>query len=140
MKSIKTTLAALLLTAALLPCVSCKKESAGPITKTTQEKLLGKWNWVSAVSNDYYGGMPHITTLNYLPGDYMEFKSDGTVISFQSGSTSTFTYSIIDGTKIWMVFPNYIYYLQVLTESELQLYIKIVTGSDYYESTLNLKR
>jgi hypothetical protein len=58
-KSIKTTLAALLLTAALLPSVSCKKENATSST-TTQEKILGRWNWISEVTNDYHGGMSHI--------------------------------------------------------------------------------
>ena len=79
MKSIKTTLAALLLTAAIMHCVSCKKESTTPTPtpKSAQEKLLGKWNIISEVYNDYYGGSSHITTYNFPAGDYVDFKSDG---------------------------------------------------------------
>ena len=142
MKTLKTILAALLLTAAIIHCVSCKKESttATPKPKTTLEKLLGKWNMISGVDNDYYGGSSHITTYNFLPGDYMEFKNDGTVTNYQSGSTFTFSYGIINDSKIWAGLPSYIYDLKLLTDTDLQLYKKDVTGPDYYESTTNLKR
>lgn len=139
MKSIKTTFAALVLAILVMPLVSCKKESATQ-PKTTQEKLLGKWNWISEVTNDYYGGMPHITTYNFPTGDYMEFKSDGKVTQYNSGSAMTYDYGIIGDTKIWLVVANNIYELKALTASDLQLYKKDVSGADYYESTLHLKR
>ena len=136
MKSIKTTLAALLLTAALLPWVSCKKEN----TTTTQEKILGKWNWISEVTNDYYGGMSHITTYNFAAGDYFEFKSDGKVTEYESGTVITYDYGIIDKTRIWLLFTSNIYNLKLITSTDLQLYKKDVSGAGYYESTLNFKR
>lgn len=139
MKSIKTTLAALLLTIVLAPSVSCKKETATQ-PKTTREKLLGKWNWISEVTNDYYGGMPHITTYNFPAGDYMEFKSDGKVTEYQSGSALTYDYGIIGESKIWLLAAYNIYDVKLITASDLQLYKKDVSGADYYESTLNLKR
>lgn len=140
MKSIKTILAALLFTAAILPWVSCKKESASQDPKSTQEKLLGKWNWISEVTNNYYSGMPHITTYNFPAGDYMEFKSDGKVTEYQGGSTMTYDYGIIGDTKIWLVVASNIYDLKSITASDLQLYKKDVSGPDYDESTSNLKR
>ena len=140
MKSIKTTLTGLLLTAAIMHCVSCKKESTMLTPKSTQEKLLGKWNMISEVDNDYYGGSSHITTYNFLPGDYIEFRSDGRATTYNSGSTFTYDYGVINESKIWMGLPNYIYDLKVFTETDLQLYRKNVTGADYYESTTNLKR
>lgn len=140
MKKIKTTLTALLLTAALLPFVSCKKESTTPTPKTTQEKLLGKWNWVSEVVNNYYGGIPHITTYNFPAGDYMEFKTGGKVTEYQSGSATEYDFGLIYDSKIWLLVAYNIYDLKLLTDTDLHLYKKDVTGTDYYESTLNFKR
>ena len=142
MKTLKTILAALLLTAAIIHCVSCKKENttATPTPKSNQEKLLGKWNIISEVYNDYYGGSSHITTYNFPAGDYVDFKSDGKVTSYQGGSTVTHDYGFINESKIWWGFINYIYDLKSLTDTDLQLYKKDVTGPDYYESTLNYKR
>jgi hypothetical protein len=139
MKSIKPVLCALLLTAAMLSWVSCKKENATK-PKTTQEKILGKWNWISEVTNDYYSGMSHINTYNLPAGDYMDFKTDGNVIQYNSGSSMTYGYGAIDETKIWLVFAWNIYAVKLITETDLQIYKKDVTGADYYESTLNFKR
>lgn len=101
MKSIKTTLAALLLATALLPGVSRKKEN-NPNRATTHEKILGKWNLISEVTNDYYNGLPNIITYNFPAVDYFEFKSDGKVTEYQSGTEMTYSYGIIDGTRIWL--------------------------------------
>lgn len=140
MKLIKTTLAALLVTAAIMHCVSCKKGSTTPTPKTTQEKLLGKWNLISVIDNDYYGGSPHITTYNYPPGAYIEFRNDGRATTYDSGSTTNYDYGVITDSRIWMPLPSYIYELKIFTDTDLQLYRKEVTGADYHEYTLNLKR
>jgi hypothetical protein len=139
MKTIKTTFAVLFSVILMMSGFSCKKESTSK-PKTTQEKLLGKWNLMSEVTNDYHSGSSHITTYPFLPADYMEFKNDGTVTDYEGGLTSTFGYGIIDDSKIWIGFTTNIYDLKVLTGSDLQLYKKDVSGTDYYESTLNLKR
>ena len=48
--------------------MACKKESTTQV-KTTQEKLLGKWNFVSTISNHFYSGFPHIVTTAGAAGD-----------------------------------------------------------------------
>lgn len=139
-KTLKLTFA-ILCTTICLAFFSCKKEkTTEQPQKTTQEKLLGKWNWISEVANHYYSGMPHITTYNFPAGDYMEFKSNGTVTQSNSGNTLTFGYGVIDDTKIWLVMTGDIYELKVLTATDLQLYKKDVNGPDYDESTLTFKR
>lgn len=140
MKSIKTTMAVLLFIAAILTGVSCKKESTTPIPKSNPEKLLGKWNLISEVTNDYYGGSSHINTFNFPAGDYMEFKSDGKVTDYQSGATSFFDYGFISQSKIWYGFINNIFDLKLITDTDLQVYRKDITGADYYESTLTLRK
>lgn len=139
MKSFRPNLTAIILIAVILLGVSCKKESA-PQTNTTQEKLIGKWNLISDVSNDFYNGTPHITNYSYQPGDYLEFKSDGTATTYQSGSTLTYDYGIVSELKIWVGLPGNITELKVFTGTDLQLYKKNVSGTDYYESTTTLKR
>ena len=123
-----------------LSFMACKKESPATQVKTTQEKLLGKWNLVSEVTNDYYGGSSHLTTYNFQPGDYTEFKNDGKFTEYKSGTFDTYDYGIIDDSKIWMLLTNNIYELKILTASDLQLYKKEISGTDYYESTLTMKK
>jgi hypothetical protein len=139
MKRFKILLTTLLLTANILPCISCKKESTTQ-PETSHEKLLGKWNWISEVTNNYYNGTPHITTYNFPAGDYMEFKTGGKVTEYQSGSTMVYDYGFIGESDIWLLDNAHIYHLNLLTGSDLQLVKKDITGADYYESTLNFKR
>ena len=139
MKSFKTNLTAVILITVILLGISCKKDSPSQ-TKTTQEKLLGKWNLISGVDNDYYSGSSHITTTTFLPGDYMEFKSDGTASNHQSGSVFTYDYGIVNDSKIWIGLPDQFYDLKILTETDLQFYQKNISGADYYESTTTLKK
>lgn len=137
MKQIRILSAALVFAMASLSLVSCKKESTPP--KTTQDKLFGKWNLISEVTDDYYGGASHITTLNYQPGDYIEFKKDWTAIKYQNGSITTYNYSVIYYTKILLEGTGFCD-LKVLTESDLELYKKEITGSAYKETTILLKK
>lgn len=140
MRPIKTTLTALLFIAVILPCVSCKKESATPAPRSSQEKLLGKWNLISEVTNDHYSGSDHITTYPFSAGDHMDFNNAGTVSEYKSGTILTYGYGVINESRIWLIYSGNDYDLKFITDNDLQLHIKDVTGADYYESTLNLKR
>lgn len=119
---------------------ACKKESAAkPVT--TQDKLLGKWNLITEVTNDYYGGASHPHNYPFAAGDYMEFKSDGKVIQYNSGSSMTFDYGLIGDTQVWFILPSNLFDLKLLTGTDLQLYNKdVYSPTEYYESTLILKK
>ena len=141
MQTCKTIFPNLLLAAVALYGISCKKESATKTQiQTNQEKILGKWNLVSEVVNNYYNGSSHITTYNFQAGDYMDFKAGGNVTEHKSGSPFTYQYGFINESTIWLLVPDKKYNLGSLTASDLQMATKEVTGTDYYESTLNLKR
>ena len=119
---------------------ACKKEIA-PKPVTTQDKLLGKWNLITEVTNDYYGALSHPHNYPFAAGDYMEFKSDGKVIQYNSGSSMTFDYGLIGDTKVWFILPSNLFDLKLLTGTDLQLYHKdIYSPTEYYESTLILKK
>jgi hypothetical protein len=139
MKSIKITLAALLLTAAILPWISCKKESAKP--KTTQDKIGGKWKLQSSVVDNFYLGASHITTYTGIAADYVDFRNDGKVYSFVDGRYDTSAYGIISDLKMWIDNSSSIFDIQILTDTQLKLYVKeIIAPGDYHESTTNLKK
>jgi hypothetical protein len=127
----KITFIALL---AVVTLASCKKQKE----KTTQEKISGKWNIVSIVDNDYYSGSSHVTTYTGTASDYLDFKNDGTVFVSFTGITNNSNYGLIGDTKIWIENDNYD--IKTLTDNQFVLYSKDSYGSDYYESTMTLKR
>lgn len=120
--------------------MACKKESTTQV-KTTQEKLLGKWNFVSTISNHFYSGFPHIVTTAGAAGDYADFRNDGKVYSYIIGSYDTAAYGIVNESKIWIVDASNTFDLKIFTDTDLQMYQKaIVNATDYDEATVNLKR
>ena len=120
--------------------LACKKEST-PQPKTTQEKLLGKWNYISTVSNHFYSGSSHIMTVTGAAGDYADFRNDGKVYSLTNGSRDTAAYGIVNDSKIWIDNTSTTFDLKVFTETDLQLYHKeILNATDYDEATVTLKK
>ena len=119
---------------------ACKKESSTKV-QTTQEKMLGKWNLVSELTNDFYGGSSHLHTYPFSPGDYVEFKNDGKYIEFKSGSSSTYDYGMVNDSQVWLLYPGNVYDLKSFTTTALQLYHKeVFSPTEYHESTLSLTR
>lgn len=120
--------------------MACKKESETQ-PKTTQEKLSGKWNFVSSVTNHFYSGASHITTINGVAGEYADFRNDGKVYSFIGGSYDTAAYGITNDSRVWIDNTGYIFDLKVFTDTDLQMYNKgIVNAADYDETTIIFKR
>ncbi len=120
--------------------MACKKESPAKV-QTTQEKLLGKWNLVSELTNDFYGGTSHLHTYPFSSGDYVEFTSDGKYIEFKSGSSTTYNYGMVNDSQVWLLFSGNVYDLKSLTATALQLYHKeVFMPNEYYESTLSLTK
>jgi len=127
----KITFALLLFSLTLL---SCKKDHE----KTTQEKILGKWSIVSIVDNDFYSGSSHITTYTGTTTDFIDFRNDGKASVSFAGYTNSSDYGLIGDTKIWIENDNY--EIKTLTDNQLTLYSKDTYGSDFYESTMSLKK
>ena len=120
--------------------IACKKENTTP-PKTTQDKLLGKWNWVTDIENDFYNGTSHVTTYPLSAGSYWEFGNDGKVIQYDTGGTLIYDFAIVSDTQVWFVYPGNVYVLKTLTANDLQLYKKVVTSAtEYYETTTTFKK
>ena len=105
---------------------SCSKDSAKPT-------LVGKWKFVSTVSK--YG----TTTENImgLPGDYLDFKSNGILEFNVAGDTGTMPYSI-NGNKVTL--DNAEEFTLTLSATTATLYSTELTNGVRYEQTINLKK
>ncbi len=120
--------------------MACKKESTTQ-PKTTLEKILGKWKLVTTVTNDFYNGSPHLDTIVWPAGDYIDFRIDGKAYGYNSGSYDTSTYGIINNSKLWIDDVSYLYDIKILTEADLQVYRKdIISPTEYSEGTATAKR
>lgn len=140
-KTFKLTFA-ILCTTICIAVFSCKKENAAEQPpKTTQEKLIGKWNLISEFTNNYYNGTPHYQTYLFAAGDYVEFTTAGKYIEFKSGSSATYDYGMVNESNIWLLVPGNNYELRSMTATSVELYKKTVySATEYYESTLSLKK
>lgn len=116
---------------------ACKKDSG----KSTEERIVGKWT-PEAVYFDYnVEGVSQKDTSYAGEGDYIQFKSDKTVISVSEGEQSTGSWSIKDN-KLTVVQTGEvmapIYEIQKLTDNELRLHLKQQDDTGYIEMTMHL--
>jgi hypothetical protein len=118
---------------------ACKKEGG----KSNEEKIVGKWT-PEAVYYEYSaGGISEKDTTYATEGEYIQFNSDKTVISFSEGEQSTGTWSIQDN-KLTLIgtgeFIAPIYEIQKLTDNELNLHIKQDDDTGSFEMTMHLTK
>ena len=136
MKSVNFKLVLAILTVTIFLSTSCKKEST-PAPKTTQEKIVGKWQLKSSEFNHFYSGLPHIVTITGTTADYADFRNDNKVYSYINGTYDTASYGIVTFSKIWIDASNHIFDIQILTDTDLKIYNKeSYPAGEYDESTL----
>ncbi|MER3499134.1 MAG: hypothetical protein C4308_11125 [Chitinophagaceae bacterium] len=130
----KKTLSLLLISSVIL--LSCKKDK-----QSTKEKLQGKWTMKSIVENHYYSGSSHIHTYPASPGDYLDFRSNNTVIISLGGSVDTLTYGLPDDNHLWIDDPAELYEIKTLTKSQFVIANRDDDpNGDYYEVTINMEK
>jgi len=114
---------------------SCKKDKA----QTATQKVQHNWTLVNVVDNSHDANGDNIQTTTAASGDFMDFKSNGTV-SFQiDGQPGTVSYSMVSDTQL--LFATETFTIKTLTDTQLVLYIKdVVSATDYDEETINLSR
>lgn len=114
---------------------SCKKDKA----QTATQKVQHSWTLVNVVDNSHDANGDNIQTTAATSGDFMDFKSNGTV-SFQiGGQPGTVSYSMVTDTQL--LFATETFTIKTLTDTQLVLYIKdAISATDYDEETINLQR
>ncbi len=118
----------LLLFAMLLATVamtSCSKSSSTPT-------LVGKWKLTSYV----YKVGTFTETYTGVAADYVEFKSNGTAISFIDGETRNSSYTI-SGSNLNM--DGQTYSISLSSSTATLYYTELVSGTRY-EETINLRK
>ena len=96
---------------------------------------------LSAVTNDFYAGSPHITTYTGTAADYADFRADGKVYAFVNSNHDTSAYVKISNTKMWITNSSDTFDIQTLTDMDLKLYRKeTYNAGEYYETTITLKK
>ena len=114
---------------------ACKKSDK---PQTTIEKIQGKWQLVTDVQNDHIAGQDDITTDTGGPGDIVDFRTDGKVYTSIQGGQDTSTYTLSGDTKI--VLDGTPFDIITLTSNSFIFHNKEITGSDFYEVTITLKK
>lgn len=105
---------------------SCSKDSAKP-------SLVGKWQLVSYVYKIGTFSAP----INGTAADYVEFKTNGTVVTSISGQSTSVPYSI-NGSNVTI--DGELYNITTLTSSNATLYNTSGTGISKIEITITLKK
>lgn len=111
---------------ATVAMTSCSKSASSPT-------LVGKWKLVSYVSKE-----GSTTTFNYtgVAADYMDFKTNGTVETYLSGSSGTSDYTL-NGSKL--VLDGQTYNVSLTSTTATLTYSELV-GNVRYEEIVNLKK
>ncbi len=118
----------LLLFAMLLATVamtSCSKSSSSP-------SLVGKWKVVNLISSS----SGYTDTYTGVSTDYVEFKTNGTAISFIDGETRNSAYTI-SGSNLIM--DGQTYSISLSSSTATLYYTELVSGTRY-EETINLRK
>jgi hypothetical protein len=135
MKKIITSVVLVSLVTFYLP--ACKKSDK---KQTTIEKVQGKWQLVTDISNEHVSGMDHINTTTGSPGDILDFRTDGKVYSNIGGQADTSAYALSGDTKL-IINGIQLFDITTLTSNSFILYAKETNGgSDFNEETITLKK
>jgi hypothetical protein len=118
---------------------SCKKTDT-TVERTVPEKLFGKWNLVTIVSNDYYAGAPHLYTRQGQANDYIEFKAGNKITLSFMGFVETQSYILQENTKI--IVNGQTSEIKTLTDNALVLYDKTLgtNSGEFSEETQTFSR
>ena len=119
---------------------ACKKDTDDKAYNAALEKLIGKWTFVNATTNQRYSNADHLTTVSAEPGDYMDFTNGGKVNLRFFGVPDISKFTLIKNTHL--VFDDVDKFdLKTLTATELVLYRKIIySAAAYKEETYFLKK
>lgn len=122
--------------------VSCDKEKDG--SDSVNARIQHQWTFVKEVDKGSGGGTAYIDTLNGVPGDYYDFRTNQKLIITRTLIKDTFDYQLINNNS--QVVKSNLYSrpdtfdIQVLTNTTLQLYNKVVSGPQIAERTVYLSR
>ncbi len=110
-------------------------------TLTTTEKIQNKWILESIWDNVYVGSSntyDYTDTIDMLPGDYMDFRSDDKLYMKIEGDFDTTDYLVIDDQT--MSVGTELFEISYLSSSEFVLTFYERTDTPFYDNVVSLRR
>ena len=126
-----------ILVAAVTIFTACKKDNK-TVSRTTAQKVIGKWSISSLVGVTYNAGVGYPYTVPTSSADYIEFRTDGKNYSFSMNQHDTATYRIINDHTIQLDLDTA--QIKTLTDNSFILYAKKNEGQDSSTYTITLKK
>lgn len=121
----------------------CKKSDDAK----SDNKLVGKWNLEKYVSNWSQNGVTNSEEQAYDPGDYIEFRDDGTCTLYVDNTANQTYWQLLNDGKTLRIasnndvdVPDEGYEIKTLTRNNLTLYYKEVAGAGYDEIFIYLNK
>ena len=130
---VKKTMIFLLAGAAIF--TACKKNDS--TARTTAQKVVGKWTYVSDIGTYIHLGVSHPNSYIGIAGDFIDFRSDGTLYDHYNGGSDTTSYTILSDALIKI--DSDTLQIKTLTDNSLVLY-QGITARDSSQSTITLKK
>lgn len=132
----------IILSLALIGCMAaCNDDKVDPITPlTTVQKIQNKWNFISSNDN-YVSATGTIDSTDFYlgeAGDYMDFRSDNTLIFYDKGDYDTVMYKIIGDTKLTLDSDTFT--INTLTEKDFIFTYSDRSSTPFYDNVVTLKR
>lgn len=135
MKTKSVLIIAVLCTAILASCKKDKDNSAA----VTRNKIEGRWQVDSIVTNQHFNGSSSKTNYPGHSGDYIDFSTDGIMSTYFDGNTDKASYSVRNDTTI--VIGGDSGKINELTDNKLVIYTNAQAGViGYVETTYYLKK
>ncbi|WP_113661305.1 lipocalin family protein [Pedobacter nanyangensis] len=112
----KNSLILMLTLASIIALTACKKDKFAD--KPTQEKILGRWKFVSLTTEITMPPAPVQTNTEHgSEGDYFDFRTDGKLYWHIGGQEESYSYSIANENML--IIDGESYTIKELTEQKL---------------------
>lgn len=136
-KLLLSTASFILLAFVFSACKKNKEETA----QTVAQKLQYNWTIDNYIYNYHDADGDERDTIPGVPGDFMNFKADGTLTTHFEGEEGNGIYLVISNTQVSI--NGQTFTIKSLTSTQLVIYSKGIDPDfpgEYEEETLNLSR
>ncbi|WP_223607736.1 hypothetical protein [Chryseobacterium sp. OSA05B] len=136
----KKAILILLTILSVIIAAGCSKDDNDPSEAPVKERILGKWKFISVVTENTVLSEPTETTTEYgVEGDYFDFRSDGNIYYVLGGDTEEIApYSIENETTLKI--ENDAFTIKELTQHKLAFQFVKVNANYTRKQAYNLSK
>ena len=136
----KKTILILLTIILVIIMAGCSKDDNDPSEAPAKEKILGKWKFISFVTETTTPSEPDEVTTEYgAEGDYFDFRSDGNIYYVLGGDNEQIaSYSIENETTLKIEIE--VFKIKELTQNKLVFESVRVNANETTKQTYNLSK